>query len=76
MWCIGRYMLLSIDGAKATPDEYCLRNEVPLWGASTEGSSYPCGGPPQKALRGGIPRSFLEPLGHSWSHFVGICRQN
>ena len=23
---------------------------------------------PQKALRGGISRSFLEPLGRSWSH--------
>ena len=34
------------------------------------------GGPPQKALRGGIPGSFLEPLGGSWSHFVGIYRQN
>ena len=30
---------------------------------------------PQKALSGGIPRSFLEPLGRSWSHFVGIYRQ-
>ena len=30
---------------------------------------------PQKALRGGIPGSFLEPLGRSWSHFVGIYRQ-
>ena len=30
---------------------------------------------PQKALRGGIPRSFLEPLGRSWGHFVGIYRQ-
>ena len=27
--------------------------------------------PPQKALRGGIPGSFLEPLARSWSHFVG-----
>ena len=30
---------------------------------------------PQKALSGGIPTSFLEPLGRSWSHFVGIYRQ-
>ena len=30
---------------------------------------------PQKALRGGIPCSFLEPFARSWSHFVGICRQ-
>ena len=30
---------------------------------------------PQKALSGGIPGSFLEPLGRSWSHFVGIYRQ-
>ena len=30
---------------------------------------------PQKALRGGIPGLFLEPLGRSWSHFVGIYRQ-
>jgi len=30
---------------------------------------------PQKALDGGIPGSFLEPLGRSWSHFVGIYRQ-
>ena len=27
---------------------------------------------PQKALRGFIPCSFLEPLARSWSHFVGI----
>jgi hypothetical protein len=32
-----------------------------------------CG--PQKALSGGIPRSFLEPLGRSWSHSGGIYRQ-
>ena len=32
-------------------------------------------GCPQKALRGGIPRSFLEPLGRSWSRFVGMYRQ-
>ena len=30
---------------------------------------------PREALRGGIPWSFLEPLGRSWSHFVGIYRQ-
>jgi WD40 repeat protein len=30
---------------------------------------------PQKALRGGIPGAVLEPLGRSWSHFVGIYRQ-
>ena len=30
---------------------------------------------PQKALRGGITVSFLEPLRRSWSHFVGIHRQ-
>jgi hypothetical protein len=30
---------------------------------------------PQKALCGGIPGSFLEPLARSWSHFVGIYRQ-
>jgi len=30
---------------------------------------------PQKAIRGGIPCSFLEPFARSWSHFVGICRQ-
>ena len=30
---------------------------------------------PQKALRGGIPRSFLEPSGRSWIHFVGNYRQ-
>ena len=30
---------------------------------------------PQKALRGGIPCSFLEPFARSWSHFVGIYRQ-
>ena len=36
-----------------------------------------CGGgnPPQKALGGGIPCSFLEPFARSWSHFEGICRQ-
>ena len=27
---------------------------------------------PREALRGGIPGSFLEPLGRSWSHFVGM----
>ena len=31
---------------------------------------------PQKALCGGIPSSFLEPSPRSWSHFVGIYRQN
>ena len=31
---------------------------------------------PQKALCGGIPCSFLEPFARSWSHFVGIYRQN
>ena len=30
---------------------------------------------PQKALRGGIPGSLLEPLVRSWSHFVGIYGQ-
>ena len=30
---------------------------------------------PREALRGGIKRSFLEPLGRSWSHFMGIYRQ-
>ena len=30
---------------------------------------------PQKALSGGIPCPFLEPLARSWSHFVGIYRQ-
>ena len=33
-------------------------------------------GIPQKALCGGIPCPFLEPLARSWSHFVGIYRQN
>jgi hypothetical protein len=28
-------------------------------------------GVPQKALCGGIPCPFLEPLARSWSHFVG-----
>ena len=31
--------------------------------------------PPQKALCGGIPCSFLEPFARSWSHFVDIHRQ-
>ena len=31
---------------------------------------------PQRALCGGIPSSFLEPSLRSWSHFVGIYRQN
>ena len=30
---------------------------------------------PQKALCGGIPDPFLEPLTRSWSHFVGVYRQ-
>jgi len=30
---------------------------------------------PQKALCGGIPCPFLEPLARSWSHCVGIYRQ-
>ena len=30
---------------------------------------------PRVALRGGIPWSFLGPLGRSWSHYVGIYRQ-
>ena len=30
---------------------------------------------PREALRGAIPWSFLEPLGRSLSHFVGIHRQ-
>ena len=33
-------------------------------------------GCPQKAVCGGIPCPFLEPLARSWSHFVGIYRQN
>ena len=42
--------------------------------------SGPASGPdshsnPQKALSGGIPGAVLEPLGRSWSHFVGIYRQ-
>ena len=31
---------------------------------------------PQKALCGGFSCPFLEPLARSWSHFVGIYRQN
>jgi len=31
---------------------------------------------PQKALCGGIPDPYLEPLTRSWSHFVGIYCQN
>jgi hypothetical protein len=34
-----------------------------------------CDSLPQKALRGGIPCSFLEPFARSWSYFVGIYRQ-
>ena len=30
---------------------------------------------PREAFCGGISWSFLEPLGRSWSHFVGICCQ-
>ena len=30
---------------------------------------------PQKALCGGIPDPYLEPLTRTWSHFVGIYRQ-
>ena len=30
---------------------------------------------PQKALCGGIPGSFFEPVARSWSRFVGIHRQ-
>jgi len=30
---------------------------------------------PQKALRGGIPDPYLEPLTRSWSHFVGVYCQ-
>ena len=30
---------------------------------------------PQKAFREGIPGAVLEPLGRSWSHFVGIYCQ-
>ena len=30
---------------------------------------------PQKALCGGIPDPYLEPLTRCWSHFVGIYRQ-
>jgi len=32
-------------------------------------------GKPQKALCGGIPGSFLEPLARSWSRFVGMYCQ-
>ena len=35
----------------------------------------PASGYPQKALCGGIPGSFLEPLARSWSHFVGTYCQ-
>ena len=31
---------------------------------------------PQKALCGGIPCPFWEPLARSWSHFVGMYGQN
>ena len=31
---------------------------------------------PRETLRGGIPGAVLEPLVRSWSHFVGIYRQN
>ena len=30
---------------------------------------------PREVLRGGIPGTFLEPLLRSWSHFLGIYRQ-
>jgi len=30
---------------------------------------------PQKALCGGIPDPYLEPLTRCWSHFVGVYRQ-
>ena len=30
---------------------------------------------PQKALCGGLPDPYLEPLTRSWSHFVGIYCQ-
>ena len=30
---------------------------------------------PQKALCGGIPDPYLEPLTRCWSHFLGIYRQ-
>ena len=33
-------------------------------------------GYPQKALRGSIPDPYLEPSTRTWSHFVGIFRQN
>ena len=42
----------------------------------TAPASGPAPAMPQKALCGGIPCPFLEPLARSWSHFVGIYRQN
>jgi len=45
-------------------------SRVIIWRAGLGGS-----GDPQKALCGGIPDPYLEPLTRSWSHFVGIYCQ-
>ena len=52
-----------------------LVNRGGKWHFSEGSNQVLCGATPQKALRGVIPCSFLEPLGRSWSHCVGIYRQ-
>ena len=63
----------------------CATRRRPSTRASTARSAAPPAPPwsmspsaiiPRKPLCGGIPGSFLEPLVRSWSHFVGIYRQN
>ena len=44
-----------------------LERTVPRWAALDSD--------PQKALCGGIPDPYLEPLTRCWSHFVGVYRQ-
>ena len=51
---------------------YAYGPTVDLEGWHCHVSEDPC---PQKALRGGIPDPYLEPLTRTCSHFVGIYRQ-
>jgi hypothetical protein len=59
---------------KCFSEAVALRPDVATHWANRSAALYETG-KPQKALCGGIPGAFLEPLGRSWSHFVGIYRQ-
>ena len=55
-----RALMIAIVDVKGTPDLYVIEDHAVK---------------PQKALRGGIPGPYLEPLTRTWSHLVGIYCQ-